>query len=599
MSCWRETILVVAVPLLACGRTARVKAPSADASELVDTRTGADPSTDAGQETQTDTAVPKEAAVGPDRLAPEATLVHDATAERTEPDAASDAATADGAAETGGTDGVAERPARDAASDTSLTDTLPEIPCSALQALADKSLLSTSRSLEVHFSPDRTWLLLQVRVDVPSDAAVSGRLIRIDLPSGDITTIVDGIKRAEPLGLGGAFLLYGTGSDGNDTSVYDGKQVRTLLNGACYHKPTPDGRRVYFMRDCSYQGPGDLEVVEVATGGVMPVAKYVTNGEVVVTPNSRWAAFATRRPADGSYLSTISLVDAAGKLYTLDSSPGAANPELVSDDLLLFQVWGSSLSMSEIRGHVPGSGDQSYLIGVGDPGFGSYQISPDRTRLLVARMDTTSGAVLPGELYSLSLRGDDQRLLTQDLYNYAATSRALIPFGFGGLGKYAVYLSQGTTGALNSVRAVGLEGGAPRDLASSATFVPAPASSSAILYQTVSPSGQRLTLTDLSTGQDRLAYTSSGSLDRATPLANDDALLFAENVNKDWRLIFISEAQPMPLVLGEWKSSSLAMVRSTTTAPAGTYPVDPTGCFTIVDTDLAPGPGTRLVLLPK
>jgi hypothetical protein len=35
------------------------------------------------------------------------------------------------------------------------------------------------------------------------------------------------------------------------------------------------------------------------------------------------------------------------------------------------------------------------------------------------------------------------------------------------------------------------------------------------------------------------------------------------------------------------------------TPPYGLYPVDPTGCFTVVDTDLAPGPGTRLVLLPE
>jgi hypothetical protein len=34
-------------------------------------------------------------------------------------------------------------------------------------------------------------------------------------------------------------------------------------------------------------------------------------------------------------------------------------------------------------------------------------------------------------------------------------------------------------------------------------------------------------------------------------------------------------------------------------APWWHYPVDPTGCFTIVDTDLPPGPGTRLVLLPE
>jgi hypothetical protein len=38
---------------------------------------------------------------------------------------------------------------------------------------------------------------------------------------------------------------------------------------------------------------------------------------------------------------------------------------------------------------------------------------------------------------------------------------------------------------------------------------------------------------------------------------------------------------------------------SNTDDPPGAYSVDPTGCFTIADTDLAPGPGTRLVLIPE
>ena len=53
------------------------------------------------------------------------------------------------------------------------------------------------------------------------------------------------------------------------------------------------------------------------------------------------------------------------------------------------------------------------------------------------------------------------------------------------------------------------------------------------------------------------------------------------------------------IVLGEWKESTLRSQYPSYAQPEGLYPVDPSGCFTIVDTDLAPGPGTRLVLLPR
>jgi hypothetical protein len=54
-------------------------------------------------------------------------------------------------------------------------------------------------------------------------------------------------------------------------------------------------------------------------------------------------------------------------------------------------------------------------------------------------------------------------------------------------------------------------------------------------------------------------------------------------------------------VLGEWQTSQFEP--DPWPYNYGTwfyvYPVDPTGCFTVFDTDLAPGPGTRLAILPQ
>ena len=65
------------------------------------------------------------------------------------------------------------------------------------------------------------------------------------------------------------------------------------------------------------------------------------------------------------------------------------------------------------------------------------------------------------------------------------------------------------------------------------------------------------------------------------------------------QLRYLSGIIPDSAVLGEWMETLLNMTPGVYGDPPGRYPVDPTGCFTVVDTDLAPGPGTRLVLLPE
>jgi hypothetical protein len=45
--------------------------------------------------------------------------------------------------------------------------------------------------------------------------------------------------------------------------------------------------------------------------------------------------------------------------------------------------------------------------------------------------------------------------------------------------------------------------------------------------------------------------------------------------------------------------ASIAFSYNLRTSVPNWSPVDPTGCFTVFDTDLAPGPGTRLAILPQ
>jgi hypothetical protein len=65
------------------------------------------------------------------------------------------------------------------------------------------------------------------------------------------------------------------------------------------------------------------------------------------------------------------------------------------------------------------------------------------------------------------------------------------------------------------------------------------------------------------------------------------------------QLRYFSASAADSVVLGEFTETWLDMDLGGYVTPLGGYPMDSTGCFTVVDTDLAPGPGTRLVLLPN
>lgn len=90
----------------------------------------------------------------------------------------------------------------------------------------DQPVLVHWQTRRIYFTPDRSFLLLQILGE-------PDRLVRVDLPSGGISTIVDAIASVTPLGGGKAFLLEGTGPDRNETWFYDGNHMRPLFSGSC------------------------------------------------------------------------------------------------------------------------------------------------------------------------------------------------------------------------------------------------------------------------------------------------------------------------------------------------------------------------------
>jgi hypothetical protein len=367
----------------------------------------------------------------------------------------------------------------------------------------------------------------------------------------------------------------------------------------CQVRATPDGARLYVLAGCvrdRYVAPEHifLEAVERDTGRRTLISYRVVAGTVAVAPSGRWLAYATSDASGLESSHTLHLLQDNGVGYALDSVLGARSPVFASDDLLLFtggpcEVTGKGC---ELRGHRVGSGDVSYLIDAGHD-FGpytGYQISPDRSRILAAAPSDADSATL----YAVTLDGKEQRILTTDLMSYWMVSRPQRPFAIEASGRYVIYLTRD-----GGVAAFDFAAGTSTTLADYAVFGLTPSGGSVILTEP-GVGWMRTRLVDLASGADRLAHARQGYITAATPLQHDRALLFVEGPIVDVaRLSYLSAGQAKPLVLGEWRVSQLALQRSPEAEPWSYYPVDPTGCFTIVDTDLPPGPGTRLVLLPE
>jgi hypothetical protein len=459
------------------------------------------------------------------------------------------------------------------------------LPCSALRSLADLPTLGPWQTAFPYFSPDRSWLLLQVRGD-------PDRLLRVELPSGKVTTVAEALNSVQPLASGGPFLLLGTGSSRDEAAVYDGKEVRTVLgDGACRFQASPDGTRLFVVGPCVGEETGFV-AIDVATGSVStvdPRARMATTWNIAVSPNGQWVAYTT-----GDYKvdnRTIVVANLAGDSYTIASVSGVVLLEFIADDFLVFHTGGEVDYHGDIRGHVPGSGDTSFLVASDFSAGESYQFSPDRTRVLAAKIPVTSDWPVKVQLYSVPLRGGEPQLLVKDWISPG--SYITNPFNFDSQGNYVEYMSprEGDSQSYTTW-VVDMQGSAPRKLADGTAGL-IPGTSSVLIYDTATDGAYRLRVADFATLRDRLSYSSRNQFIYLSPVRGDQALLFSEYDGSTTRARFMSVSHPQPVLLGTWKESDCRGCEFLPLLP------DPTECFTVVNTDTAPGPGTRLVLLPQ
>jgi hypothetical protein len=479
---------------------------------------------------------------------------------------------------------------------------LPGTGCNALKHLAEQGVLTKQRTKEVTFAPDRSWVVLRVRQDVPPEIGHPDQLLRVALPSGEVEMISSAGGNAEALGQRGGLLVL----NNEDVAAYENGTLRTLASGACAHLATPDGSRLYVIRDC-VASRGTLDVIDVASGTATTLATNVrgwTYGtpDFSISPDGRYFAFLVQGPDGGETSTLLNVADRGGKVYTLSSQRGATMPWFVSDELLLFSVSASGYPNpnGSLRAHVPGSGDTAYSLAPAGQAAGlhGYKVSADQQWLLgIDDVRGDAGWGVAGRLYAIRLDGTGENLLASTLVPHWLYQMGFDSFGWSGDGNWALYVAD-----RGAVWASEPHGAATVRLSASGWYHAAPVGDQvAVVENTGDARSNQLRV--LAVGPMRVVYSfgTDGSL--AAPNFTPDArgLLFVSASSSGaQQLRYFSTSAPRSVVLGEWTETLLDTHPGYyLDDPLGSYPMDPTGCFTIVDTDLAPGPGTRLVLLPE
>jgi hypothetical protein len=503
-----------------------------------------------------------------------------------------------------------EKPSLDAAiTDGKPVDgTRPSTSCGALKALADQGVLTKRRSRKVTFAPDRSWIALRVRQEREPGIGYPDQLLRVALPSGEVTMLSDAWwGTVEALGPKGGMLVVDADGESDRLAFYENGALRTVATGVCAHLSAPDGSRLFVIRDCGSGFTGTLDVIDVASGTATTLAGEVVaqpsrTPPLAISPSGRYFAFLVRSPEGGETPSILHVADRDGKVYGLPSQREATTPWFATDELLLFSVGtdGAPRPTGSLRAHVPGSGDTSYALAPGGQaaGLGGYKVSADR-RWLLSIADVPWGDAgwgTAGLLYAVRLDGTGENLLSGTLVPHWLFSMGFDSFAWSGDGSRAIYVAN-----RGAIWASDPYGAAAAELSPGGWFQTAPVGDQvAVVESTGDARSVQLRVLALGSAKVVFSFVTDGSL--AAPNFTPDArgLLFVNTPASGARqLRYFSASAADSVVLGEFTETGLDMDPGGYVTWLGSYPMDPTGCFTVVDTDLGPGPGTRLVLLPE
>ena len=485
--------------------------------------------------------------------------------------------------------------------------TVPPVPCGALRTLSSLGPFTDYHATRVLFSSDRRRFVLQASPPNPdgSAPAPADDVFLVTLPIGPISPVIYGVRTIEWLGTSGDLLAVL--SPGNELVVapVDGSGSRVIARAACAWMATPDGSRLFVVRDCTSAGAGVLDEIDVASGVATTRAPLVAkDGGLAISPSGRFLAYVTASAPDGGGGGGVLHVLDADRDQALVARAPAYAPAWVSDQRLLFLDGTRSFGQTDAYVHVPGTGDSAILVAQSRHfGFNGYRISPDRSLVLAATW--ANSFPWANTLYAVRLDGSGEQLLTDKMYAYHMNQIAITPFAFTADGMRVITV--GPQDSTAGIYAASLDGTTNTKIADGYGFVVSPFADRIAAIDIVSMRDQHIVRIVASTGSGSFKFTTtSGTLIRApTFVPGDRGLLYVESPMTGLTGVGPTALNHLSFVdgritqLGRWGRSQLPVVGYPIGEVAPGYPwIDPTGCFAIVDSDLPESPGTSLVVLP-
>lgn len=485
---------------------------------------------------------------------------------------------------------AAPRPTASDASDVDATF----LDCAALGPIAGR-ILTARRPMRVLFSPDGRYIIMIVRAEVqPPGGGTMDDLVLITLPSGAMTTLAHRVRDVSWLGQ--TNMLFVKSSDSELQVVDLAGRALAVAPNVCDYVGTPDGRYVYVVRDCDFRSRiGHLDVVDLQTNQVTGYADVLAQpGNLSLLANGRWIAYvAASLPGDGSApIGNVHLRDRTINHFPIGAPyPNSTTPWFFTDLSLLFQVPNPPFGTSDVYRYTFGDTSSYRMATNRHVGFGGYKISPDRGYLLNALLLQPG----PNELYVTRLDDAVETLVASDLLLYQENQVGPIAFAFTRDGSRAVYVVHPYAGTAT----VPVGGGAPTKVSNGNGFAVSPyADRVATLETAMSKPGDSLYVSDPSSSTPSLRYDSSGSIKSVTFVPADRGLLFVESGTPQ-RLRHLSFRGGAPTDLGTWTMSDLPLAQYPLGEMQPVYPVDPTGCYVVVDNDAPGAAGVSIALVPN
>jgi hypothetical protein len=220
-----------------------------------------------------------------------------------------------------------------------------------------------------------------------------------------------------------------------------------------------------------------------------------------------------------------------------------------------------------------------------------YRVSPDGQRIL-ASLIPVSGL---DTAYALSAYNVDGRevALSSDLYPFWTSQALWYSYAFSADNRHVVYLNARPA---RGVSVLASTGGAATSLSLEGDFVMPPVGTLVALPDLRS-SPMRLRLTDLDTAKDVASAEVRAAPEQVTFTPDGLSVVYAEPATgtSPVRFFHLSSRTGATTRLASWRTNQLAPPQYCCNEPGPGCPIDPTGCFTVVDSEAE---GTSLILLP-